>query len=79
MKQEQIKQLIESRCLGDGMHETGIGGVQLFRVTQSMPCIPAVYEPSVIAIVSGAKEAIVDGERYVYGKSHYLVARWPCR
>ncbi|MCJ8311043.1 MAG: AraC family transcriptional regulator [Hyphomicrobiales bacterium] len=54
------------------MHETGIEGVQLFRVTQSMPCIPAVYDPSVIAIVSGAKEAIVDGERYVYGKSHYL-------
>ena len=55
MIQEQIKQLIDSRLNEDGIQETGIEGVQLFRVTQSMPCVPAVYEPSVIAIASGAK------------------------
>lgn len=43
-----------------------------FRATQSIPCVPAVYEPCVVAIVSGAKEAILDGHRYVYDDSLYL-------
>ena len=54
------------------MVETGVKGVQLFRVTDPVRCAPAVYEPSVIAIVSGAKEAIVDGNRHVYDSSRYM-------
>lgn len=72
MSKEQIRQLIESRTDQDGLTETGIKGVRLFRATQAIPCVPAVYEPSVVAIVSGAKEAVLDGERHVYDSSHYL-------
>ncbi len=72
MSREQIRQLIESRTDQDGLTETGIKGVRLFRATQAIPCVPAVYEPSVVAIVSGAKEAVLDGERHVYDSSHYL-------
>ena len=56
----------------DGLVETGVKGVQLFRATQAVPCAPAVYEPCVIAIVSGGKETVLDGERYVYDSSEYL-------
>jgi AraC-like DNA-binding protein len=52
--------------------ETGVAGVRLFRATTAVPCAPAVYEPSVIAIVSGAKEAVLDGERLVYDNSKYM-------
>lgn len=72
MNTKQIKQLIENRISEDGMVETGVEGVQLFRVTESIRCAPAVYEPTVIAIVNGAKEAILDGERYVYDRSRYM-------
>ncbi|MGJ8535116.1 MAG: AraC family transcriptional regulator [Alphaproteobacteria bacterium] len=72
MSKEQIKQLIEDRTNQDGLTETGIKGVCLFRATQATPCVPAVYEPSVVAIVSGAKEAVLDGHRYVYDESRYL-------
>ncbi|GEA58828.1 AraC family transcriptional regulator [Vibrio comitans] len=71
MKQ-RIKQLVESRITEDGMVETGIKGVSLFRVTHSMPCAPAVYEPTVVVILSGKKEAILDGDHYIYDNSHYL-------
>ena len=54
------------------MTDTGISGVQLFRATQAIPCVPAVYEPSVVAIVCGEKEAVLDGARYVYDNSQYL-------
>ncbi|GLR05942.1 AraC family transcriptional regulator [Vibrio hyugaensis] len=71
MKQ-RIKQIVESRITEDGIIETGIKGVSLFRVTHSIPCAPAVYEPTVVVILSGKKEAILDGEHYIYDNSQYM-------
>ena len=72
MSKQQIKQLIDNRISEDGKVETGVKGVQLFRVTKTLRCAPAVYEPTVVAIVNGAKEAILDGKRYVYDSSQYM-------
>ena len=72
MSKQQIKRLIEDRVTQDGLTETGIQGVRLFRATQAIPCVPAVYEPSVVAIVSGSKEAILDGHRFIYDDGKYL-------
>ncbi|SHH01600.1 transcriptional regulator, AraC family [Cognatiyoonia sediminum] len=72
MLQDQIRNHIEPFIHQDGLTETGLPGVQLFRATEALPCVPAVYDPSVIAIVSGSKEAVLDGKRFVYDKSQYL-------
>ena len=72
MSKEQIKQIIEDRVADNGMVETGVKGVQLFRYSEPLQCAPAVYEPTVVAIVSGAKEAILEGTSHVYDSSHYL-------
>ncbi|MFQ1702133.1 AraC family transcriptional regulator N-terminal domain-containing protein [Loktanella agnita] len=72
MCKQQIKHFIESRLCQGGLIETGIPGVRLFRATTAVPCAPAVYEPSVIAIVSGTKEAVLDGARYEYDHSRYM-------
>ncbi len=72
MSRDQIKQLIEDRTVQDGLTDTGIDGVRLFRATQAIPCAPAVYEPCVVAILTGAKEAVLDGRRYLYDSSQYL-------
>ncbi|WED22544.1 AraC family transcriptional regulator [Vibrio sp. JC009] len=72
MSKEIIRQLIESRISEDGMFETGVKGVKLFRETRSIRCTPAVYEPVVAVVVSGAKEAILDGKRYVYDSNQYM-------
>lgn len=72
MSKQQIKRLIEDRIREDGLSETGVKGIKLFRASVPIPCAPAVYEPCVIAIVSGAKEAVLDGERFVYDDSKYL-------
>lgn len=69
---DEIKRLIADHTDHDGLTETGISGVRLFRATQAIPCVPAVYEPCVVAIVSGQKEAILDGHRYLYDNRHYL-------
>ncbi|MFW2366183.1 MAG: AraC family transcriptional regulator N-terminal domain-containing protein, partial [Desulforhopalus sp.] len=72
MSKKQIKHLIENRVSNDGMVETGVKGVQLFRVTESIRCAPAVYKPTVFAILNGAKEAILDGKSHVYDSSRYM-------
>ncbi|WP_109311713.1 AraC family transcriptional regulator [Ruegeria sp. AU67] len=72
MSKDQIKQIIADRTETDGVTETGIKGVRFFRAKQSIPCVPAVYEPCVVAIVSGVKEAVLDGRRYEYDNSQYL-------
>ncbi|WP_372595185.1 AraC family transcriptional regulator N-terminal domain-containing protein [Actinotalea sp.] len=73
MSQQQIREIIDRRLTEDGVVATGVRGVQLFRVTDSVRCAPAVYEPTLVAIVSGAKEAILDGRSHVYDSSRYLV------
>ena len=77
MSKQQIKQLIADRVSKDGMTETGVQGVQLFRITEPIQCAPAVYEPSVVAIINGAKEAILDGKRYEYDSSQYMCCAMP--
>ena len=72
MTKNLIKHLIQGRIIQDGSMETGVRGVRLFRATSPIPCAPAVYEPSVIAIVSGTKEAVLDGERHIYDSSRYM-------
>lgn len=72
MSKEDIRQFIAKRAQKEGLSETGLKGVQLFRATDPVPCAPVVYEPCVIAIVSGAKEAVLDGERHIYDESQYL-------
>lgn len=72
MGKQQIRQLIEDRLHDDGLVETGVTGLQLFRVTEPVRCAPAVYEPTIVAIVGGTKEAILDGTSHVYDSSRYL-------
>lgn len=73
MTQALIKQFIEDRITTDGLMETGVPGVKLFRATQAIPCVPAVYEPSIIAIVNGSKEAMLEGAHYRYNRRQYLL------
>lgn len=72
MTKQEIRRIIDARATVDGLTDTGVTGVRFFRASTPVPCVPAVYEPSVIAIVSGSKEAVLDGRRYVYDDSQYL-------
>ncbi len=72
MNKERIREIIERTVTNDGLTATGIDGVQLFRATTSVPCMPAVYDPCVIAIVSGSKEAVLDGQHHIYDSQRYL-------
>lgn len=72
MSRELIKQYIETKVRKSGMIKTSVSGIQLFNISESIRCAPAVYEPSITAIVSGGKEAILDGNRHFYDSSQYI-------
>ncbi|EAW25909.1 hypothetical protein ATW7_06313, partial [Alteromonadales bacterium TW-7] len=65
MSKAKILQLINRKMNESGMVQTGIEGIQLFKITDPIECSPAVYEPSVTAIVLGTKEAILDGNKHL--------------
>lgn len=73
MSKDQIKHLIERRLPEAGIVDTALKGVQLFRVSEPVPCVPAIYEPTVVAIVSGKKEAVLDGQHHLYDREKYLL------
>lgn len=73
MSKDQIKDLVERLLPEAGLVDTTLKGVQIFRVTEAMPCVPAVYEPTVVAILNGTKEAVLDGKHHVYGSDKYLL------
>lgn len=73
MSKDQIKDLIERHLPKAGLVDTALKGVQIFRVTEAMPCVPAVYVPTVVAVLSGSKEAVLDGDHHVYSCDHYLL------
>ncbi|MEP4050992.1 MAG: AraC family transcriptional regulator [Litorimonas sp.] len=72
MLKQQIRDIIDRCAPNDGVFETGLPGVQLFRVTSPIECAPAIYEPTIVAILNGSKEAILDGKKLTYDKDKYL-------
>lgn len=72
MSKALLATCIEQMATKEGLSETGITGVKVFKITTPISCGPAVYEPSITAIVSGSKEAIVDGTRQFFDDTRYL-------
>lgn len=72
MSKEKIKQIIEDRVQEDGVFETGLSGIQLFRVSEPLECTPGIYEPSIAIIVSGSKEFFFDGKMHSYNSDNYM-------
>ncbi len=73
MSKDRIRQIVERHLPAPGLKETALEGVQLFRVTEPVPCMPVVYEPTVVAILGGTKQAVLNGEHHVYDMSRYLL------
>lgn len=64
--------VVSTAASSDAQAATESARSAIFRATESVRCAPAVYQPTLVAIVSGAKEAILDGKSYVYDSSQYM-------
>lgn len=58
----------------EGVHATAIASLQVLRVDRPMPLRGAIYEPGVVLVLQGRKQAMLGIERLVYDPLHYLLA-----
>ncbi|MEM7050463.1 MAG: AraC family transcriptional regulator [Acidobacteriota bacterium] len=77
MTTEAIRRLVARHAPTDGTHPTQMEGIQLFRLTRPVACLPAVYSPSVCVVVQGSKRAYLGEAVHVYSPGHYLCATMP--
>ncbi|WP_082073240.1 AraC family transcriptional regulator [Pseudomonas sp. LFM046] len=72
-QQQELVQLIERFTRQDGLQETAVPGLILYRTTQPSEPIHCLYEPALGLTVQGRKKVMLGEETFVYGPSHYLV------
>lgn len=77
MNQRTLRGLVARHTGHDGVSETPIEGLRLFRVNQPIERLPAVYPASMCCIAQGSKRAYLGGIAYTYDADHYLCAAMP--
>ncbi|NEO91989.1 MAG: AraC family transcriptional regulator [Moorea sp. SIO3G5] len=73
----KIVHLINRHASSEGVNDTPIEGLQLFRTSQLVERLPGVYEPGICAIVQGRKRAYLNGTTHIYDKNQYLCCTLP--
>jgi AraC-like DNA-binding protein len=68
----ELVTLLHRRTSSDGMHETAIPELKLYRYSRPTDPLHVLYEPAVFVVVQGRKHVTLGDELYVYDRSHYL-------
>ncbi|BBO74238.1 transcriptional regulator [Desulfosarcina widdelii] len=59
--------------INDGLFESGLKGVRLFKETKPLPRQPLIYDPGICIIAQGQKTGYLGGRTFQYDANHYLV------
>lgn len=73
-KCRELADLVSARVTEEGVYETDIPGLDLFRVDAPTPCMSTVYEPSLCVIAQGRKTVQLGDREIVYGALTYMVS-----
>jgi AraC-like DNA-binding protein len=68
----ELVRLLDRRTGSDGMHETAIPELKLYRFSRPTEPVHVLYEPAVFVVVQGRKHVTLGDETYVYDRSQYL-------
>ena len=68
----ELLALVGKHAKQDGVNETIIPGVSLFRASRIDDPVPSVYNPCLCIIVQGEKDVVLNKETYHYSPSQYL-------
>jgi AraC-like DNA-binding protein len=75
--EERLAGLLGEIAVEEGLHQTLIEGVHVFKGSKSVPRAPMVYRPFIIIVGQGRKRAYLGGETYQYDPANYLVLAVP--
>lgn len=70
----QLADLVSARIPTEGIHQTLIPGLELFRIDAPSGCVSTVYEPSLCIIAQGRKIVELGDREIVYGALSYMVS-----
>ena len=59
--------------IDNGLFDSTLKGVRLFKETQHIPRQPMVYDPGICIVLQGHKIGYLGGSKFRYDASHYLV------
>ncbi len=74
---QQLASLLDEIAVQEGTQQTLVEGVEVSRISQSMPRAPVVYQPKILIVGQGRKRAYLGGEIYRYDAYNYLVLSVP--
>ena len=74
---ERLASLLNEVAVHEGVHRTLVEGVDVARVSNSVPRAPVVYQPKILIVGQGRKRAYLGGEVYRYDAYNYLVLSVP--
>jgi AraC-like DNA-binding protein len=74
---QRLAGLLGEVALQEGTHPTHVGGVEVSRVSKPVPRAPIVYQPKILIVGQGRKQAYLGGEVYRYDAYNYLVLSVP--
>ncbi len=76
-KTEQIKELLLKQLPKEGILDTGIQGVGIFRIDNSFLKRPQLYNPQIILLAEGKKSIYLGEKHFIYDPLHYYVQTLP--
>jgi AraC-like DNA-binding protein len=76
-KRKRLADLLNEVAVHEGRQHTHVEGVDVCRISQSVPRAPIVYEPKILIVGQGRKRAFLGGEVYRYDAYNYLVLSVP--
>lgn len=71
---EKLAESLDRNARAEGMNETAIPSLHLFRSSAPTGWAPALYEPALVLVVRGGKELQIGGEIWRYDPAHYVLA-----
>jgi len=71
----QLADLVSTRTSEEGLYETAIPGLNLFRADAPTSCMSTVYEPSLCVIAQGRETVQLGDREIVYDALSYMVSR----
>src|SRR5919199_1630967 len=74
---KRLASLLGEVAVHEGVHRTSVEGVEVARVSVSVPRAPVVYQPKILIVGQGRKRAYLGGEVYLYDAYNYLVLSVP--
>lgn len=76
-RMDEIAGLMDRLARGEGLTETTLPGVRLFRRSEAIARCPLLYRQGLIILGQGAKRVHLGGQTHTYDPDHYLVLSVP--